>query len=99
MLRVFVADDGEMSIAMRAPVRVTIDTSSREEAELVSQLLPVPAQAGSVRGVGFVRLRCAGRDVKAVIEAARAAVEGHGLAWLRVRVGDEDDAEHVFRGK
>jgi hypothetical protein len=83
-----------MSYAVGASVQVTIDTASREDAELLSDLLPVPAKAGSVRGVGFVRLRCRAREVMEILEAARAAVERHGLAWLRVRVGDD---EHVFR--
>jgi hypothetical protein len=76
-------------------VQVLIDTSNKEDAELISRLLPRPAEARFARGFGLVRVLCRStREVSQVVEAARAAAEQHDLAWLRVRVGDD---EQVFR--
>jgi hypothetical protein len=77
-------------------VQVTIDTSSREEAELVARLLPRPAEARSVRGYGFVRLRCRNtKERNQILDAVKVAATEHNLSWLRVRWEDE---ERVFRG-
>ena len=76
-------------------MQVIIDTSSREEAELVASLLPRPAEARSVRGYGFVRLRCKNaKERNQILEAVKTAAAQHNLSWLRVRWEDE---ERVFR--
>ena len=76
-------------------MQVTIDTSSREEAELVASLLPQPAEARSVRGYGFVRLRCRNaKERTQILEAVKVVAAQHNLPWLRVRWEDE---ERVFR--
>jgi len=76
-------------------VQLTIDTSSREEAELIAGLLPRPAQAESIRGYGLVRLYCRNASERnQVLDTVRAVAAEHGLSWLRVRWEDE---ERVFR--
>jgi hypothetical protein len=76
-------------------MQVTIDTASRQEAELIASLLPYEAEARSVRGFGFVRLYCrTRRERDAVLDAVGAGAELHELPWIRVRWEDE---ERVFR--
>ena len=75
-------------------MQVTIDTSSREEAELVARLLPRPSEARSIRGYGMVRFRCRNTERRNVLEEIRAVAAEHQIAWLRVRWEDE---ERVFR--
>lgn len=75
-------------------MQVTIDTSSREEAELVARLLPRPSEARSIRGYGMVRFRCRNTERRTVLEEIRAVASEHQIAWLRVRWEDE---ERVFR--
>ena len=76
-------------------MQVTIDTGSREEAELIATALPRPAEARSVRGYGFIRLRCRNaKETQEILKAAGAGAAQHKLAWIRVRWEDE---ERVFR--
>ena len=72
-----------------------IDTSSREEAELIASLLPRPAEARSNRGYGFVRVFCRNaKERNQILDAVKTAAAEQGLSWLRVRWEDE---ERVFR--
>ena len=81
-------------------VRITIDTASREEAEVLASSLPNPALATSVtsvRGFGLIQARCRSeREVADLLDAVSEAVRRHSLPWVRVRRGDE---EHMFRGR
>lgn len=76
-------------------VRVTIETASKADAELIAQRLPVKVQAQAWRGFGVIRL---GPRTKAETNDFIAAVERsfneHKLKWARVRY---DDEERVFR--
>jgi hypothetical protein len=77
------------------PVRVTVETASKSEAELIAKQLPVTAQAQSWRGLGVIRLALKNRgDVHGVLEAVSHGFQEHRLHWARVRYGDE---ERVFR--
>jgi hypothetical protein len=76
------------------PVRVTIETASKAEAELLAALLKPGAKAESWHGYGVIRL--AVRDdaeTDSVIETVAEGVRRHELPWTRVRFGDE---ERVF---
>lgn len=76
-------------------MHVTIDTATREEAELIASLLPHEAEARSVRGYGFVRLYCRSmKEARAILDAVGAGAQLHELPWIRVRWEDE---ERVFR--
>jgi hypothetical protein len=76
-------------------VNVTIDTASKEEAELIAALLPHKVEAKSVRGYGFIRLRCRSEaETRRVLDAVGAGAELHRFSWIRVRWEDE---ERVFR--
>lgn len=76
-------------------MHVTIDTASREEAELIATLLPHDAETRSVRGFGFIRLHCPSMaETFAVLDAVGAGAQLHELPWIRVRWEDE---ERVFR--
>jgi hypothetical protein len=76
-------------------MQVTIDTATREDAELIAALLPHEAEARSVRGYGFVRLYCRSmKEAKAILDAVGAGAQMHELPWIRVRWEDE---ERVFR--
>jgi hypothetical protein len=76
-------------------VDLTIDTASREEAELIAALLPHEVEAKSVRGFGFIRLRCRSMaETQSILDTVRAGAEHHGVSWIRVRWEDE---ERVFR--
>jgi hypothetical protein len=76
-------------------MQVTIDTSSREEAELIASLLPRPAVARAVRGYGFVRVFCKNaKERNQILDAVKVVAAEQSLAWLRVRWEDE---ERVFR--
>lgn len=81
-------------------VRITIDTASREEAQVLASSLPDPAVATmvtSVRGFGLIRASCRSeREVEDLIDAVSEAVRRHSVPWARVRRGDE---EHMFRGR
>lgn len=78
-------------------VHITIDTASREEAELLASKLPGEPTATSVRGYGLIRARCRSEhEVRDLLDAVNQAVQRHALPWARVRRGDE---EHMFRGR
>lgn len=78
-------------------VQITIDTASRDEAELIAPLLPGAPTATSVRGYGLIRARCGSeREVHDLLDAVNEAVQRFSLPWARVRRGDE---EHMFRGR
>ena len=77
------------------PVRVTIETASKAEAQLIAEELPVRVTAQSWRGFGVIRLDAkTRRDVQELIEAVSRSFAEHGLQWARVRY---DDEERVFR--
>jgi hypothetical protein len=77
------------------PVRITIETASKAEAELIAQQLPVRAEAQSWRGLGVIRV---GSKTKAetttLMEAVEQSFHEHKLKWARVRYGDE---ERIFK--
>jgi hypothetical protein len=76
-------------------VRVTIETASKAEAELIAEKLPMRAQAQSWRGFGVIRLAATSRkDVQELVEGVSRVFHAHGLHWARVRY---DDEERVFR--
>ena len=76
-------------------VRVTIETASKAEAELIAQRLPVRAQAQAWRGYGVIRVEANGhQETEALIDAVWQGFEENKLRWTRVRYGDE---ERVFR--
>jgi len=76
-------------------VRITIETASKAEAELIAQQLPVWAQAQSWRGLGVIRVGAKGKDeTNALIDAVSRSFREHSLKWARVRYGDE---ERVFK--
>lgn len=76
-------------------VRVTIETASRAEAELIAEQLPVKASAHAWRGLGVIRLAVKGKaETNELIDAVWQSFEEHKLQWTRVRYGDE---ERVFK--
>jgi hypothetical protein len=76
-------------------VRVTIETPSKGEAELIARRLPVPARAQTWRGYGVIRLAAKStQETKELIEAVGRCSREYGLRWARVRY---DDEERVFR--
>ena len=76
-------------------VRITVETASRAEAELIAQQLPVTARAQSWRGFGVIRLNLKDRsEVKDFLGAVSHSFHEHQLQWTRVRY---DDEERVFK--
>jgi hypothetical protein len=76
-------------------VRVTIETASKAEAELIARQLPVKAQAQSWRGLGVIRVGVKDKDAtETLIDAVSRGFREHGLKWARVRYGDE---ERIFK--
>jgi hypothetical protein len=76
-------------------VRVTIETASRAEAQLIAEQLPVKAEAHSWRGFGVIRLGAKSKqELQELIESVSRSFSEHGLQWARVRY---DDEERVFR--
>jgi len=76
-------------------VNVTIDTASKEEAVLIAALLSREADARSVRGYGFIRLRCRSMaETQRILDTVGAGAKLHCLPWIRVRW---DYEERVFR--
>jgi hypothetical protein len=76
-------------------VRITIETASKSEAQLIAEQLPVQVEAHSWRGFGVIRLGAKSRqETQEVIEVVSRSVREHGLQWARVRY---DDEERVFR--
>jgi hypothetical protein len=76
-------------------VRVTIETASKAEAELLALELPGRVEAMSWRGFGVIRLAAKStRETQELIEAVSRGFHEHGLRWARVRY---DDEEYVLR--
>lgn len=76
-------------------MHVTIDTASREDAEVIAALLPHEVEAKSMRGYGFIRLRCRSMvETQRILDAVGAGAKLHRFSWIRVRWEDE---ERVFR--
>ena len=76
-------------------VRVTIETASKAEAQLIAEELPVQAEASSWRGLGVIRLGAESKEeTKGLIEAVSRSFHEHRLKWARVRY---DDEERVFK--
>ena len=74
-------------------VRVTIETASKAEAQLIAEDLKAKAEAW--RGLGVIRLAAKSKqDVQELIDSVSRGFEAHGLHWARVRYGDE---ERVFK--
>ena len=77
------------------PVRVTIETSSKAEAELIAEELPMPVEAQSWRGLGVIRVGATSKEeTNSLIEAVSRSFHEHRLKWARVRY---DDEERVFK--
>jgi hypothetical protein len=75
--------------------RVTIETASRADAELIIACLQLDLRAESARGFSVIRLgRKTDAETATVMETVARSVEQHQLAWARVRY---DDDERVFR--
>jgi hypothetical protein len=76
-------------------VRITIETASKAEAQLIADQLPVRVEAHSWRGLGVIRLAAKSRkETQELVEAVSRSFREHGLHWARVRY---DDEERVFR--
>jgi hypothetical protein len=76
-------------------VRVTIETASKAEAQLIAEDLHSKAKAEAWRGLGVIRLAAKNKqDVQELIDSVSRGFEAHGLQWVRVRYGDE---ERVFK--
>jgi hypothetical protein len=76
-------------------VRVTIETASKAEAQLIAEELPVAVEARSWRGLGVIRLGAQSKEeTNRLIEAVSRSFHAHRLKWARVRY---DDEERVFR--
>jgi hypothetical protein len=76
-------------------VRVTIETASKAEAQLIAEQLPVHVEAHSWRGFGVIRLAAKSKqETQELIEAVSRSFREQGLQWARVRY---DDEERVFR--
>ena len=76
-------------------VRVTIETASKADAELVAKELPAAVEAHSWRGLGVIRLGVKGKqETEELLESVSRSFRKHGLQWTRVRW---DDEERVFR--
>jgi len=76
-------------------VRVTIETASKAEAELIAQALPQTVDVRSWRGLGVIRVGAkSNKEANALIEAVSRSFDAHSLKWARVRY---DDEERVFR--
>ena len=76
-------------------VRVTIETASKADAELIAEQLPVRVKAESWRGFGVIRVGAKSKEeTKSLIEAVSRSFHEYGLKWARVRY---DDEERVFK--
>jgi len=76
-------------------VRVTIETASKAEAELIAEELPAHVEAESWRGFGVIRLGTKSRrETLELVDAVSRSFLEHGLHWARVRW---DDEERVFK--
>jgi hypothetical protein len=76
-------------------VRVTIETASKAEAQLIAAALPMRVEAHSWRGFGVIRVAAKSKEeTKELIEVVSRSFHEHSLKWARVRYGDE---ERVFK--
>jgi hypothetical protein len=76
-------------------VRITIETASKAEAEMLAKELPGQLEAHSWRGLGVIRLAAKSRqETQELIDAVSRGFHEHGLRWARVRY---DDEEYVLR--
>jgi hypothetical protein len=76
-------------------VRITIETASKADAQLIAERLPMQVEAHSWRGFGVIRLAAKSRqETQELIEAVSRSFRDQGLHWARVRY---DDEERVFR--
>ena len=76
-------------------VRVTIETASKAEAELIANELPQRVEARSWRGLGVIRLGVKDKaETRKLVESVSMSFREHGLRWARVRC---DDEEFVFK--
>jgi hypothetical protein len=76
-------------------IRVTIETASRAEAELIAERLPVDAVADSWRGLGVIRVSAKDKsETSKLIESVSSSFAEYELHWARVRY---DDEERVFK--
>jgi hypothetical protein len=76
-------------------VRVTIETASKAEAQLIAEELPKRAEANSWRGFGVIRLDVRSKaEIEELIDAVSRCFHEHSLKWARVRY---DDEERVFK--
>jgi hypothetical protein len=76
-------------------VRITIETASKAEAELIAEELPMRVRAESWRGFGVIRVGAKSKqETNALIEAVSRSFHEHSLKWARVRY---DDEERVFK--
>jgi hypothetical protein len=76
-------------------VQVTIDTGSKDDARTIADALPGRPDARSWRGYGVIRLRLKSeQEARETMAAVGRCVDRFGLAWARVRIGDD---ERMFR--
>jgi hypothetical protein len=76
-------------------VKVTIETASKAEAELIAGALPGVPEAESWRGFGVIRIGAKDKHhVQELIRRVSQGFQAHGLQWARVRY---DDEERVFK--
>ena len=76
-------------------VKVTIETASKADAELIAKELPGGPEAESWRGFGIIRIGAKDKyDVRELIQRVSQSFQAHGLQWTRVRY---DDEERVFK--
>jgi hypothetical protein len=77
------------------PIRVTIETASKAEAQVIADELPMRAAAQSWRGFGVIRVGAKSKqETNELIQAVSRSFYEHGLKWARVRY---DDEERVFK--
>ena len=76
-------------------VRVTIETASKADAQLIARQLPTEANAEFWRGLGVIRVDVKDKhETKTLLDAVSDGFREHSLKWARVRFGDE---ERVFK--
>jgi len=76
-------------------VRVTIETASKAEAQLIANELPMRVEAHSWRGFGVIRVATQSKaETNKLIDAVSRSFHEHSLKWARVRY---DDEERVFK--
>ena len=72
-------------------VRVSIDTGSKHDAELIAAALPGRPEALFRRGYGIVRLQLRHpREISHLLPVVSECVETHNVPWARIRYGDEE---------